>query len=276
MLNTEVVKFDHLGARITEMIAPLKGMVVRNPTENAAAKGALITVKALSKEIEALRTVAVAPYLEANRQINARAKELTEPLDRAEAEIKRVMAAFAKAEQDRIAAEKRAADEKAAAERKRLEDERLAREKREREEKEARDRQERERVAQEERDRKAAEAFGIDLNATDKEAEEEQVRHKMEREAADQLAEENRKAALRREKAEEERIEKNRKMEERRFAASAPKNLTTQWKFEVTERLEVPMEYWSIDESKIGQAVRGGAREIPGVKIWSEQAVVAR
>lgn len=43
------------------------------------------------------------------------------------------------------------------------------------------------------------------------------------------------------------------------------------WVFKVIDESKVPKEYWIIDTSKIGQAVRGGVHEIPGVEIKQEE-----
>lgn len=43
------------------------------------------------------------------------------------------------------------------------------------------------------------------------------------------------------------------------------------WRWEVQDFGAVPKEYFSLDEKKLGAAVRSGVREIPGVRIWSEE-----
>lgn len=48
------------------------------------------------------------------------------------------------------------------------------------------------------------------------------------------------------------------------------------WKFEVTDDLAVPREFLAVDESAIGRAVRGGVREIKGVRIFSEKTMGVR
>jgi hypothetical protein len=39
---------------------------------------------------------------------------------------------------------------------------------------------------------------------------------------------------------------------------------------------KVPAEFWILDTPSIGRAVRGGARDIPGVRIYSEDSVSVR
>lgn len=63
-------------------------------------------------------------------------------------------------------------------------------------------------------------------------------------------------------------------------AAQAPKvagvSVSRVWKWELVDPAQVPMEYWSIDASKLDAAVKGGTREIPGVRVYEDARVVAR
>ncbi|MEN6633276.1 MAG: hypothetical protein ABFD84_12680 [Candidatus Polarisedimenticolia bacterium] len=52
--------------------------------------------------------------------------------------------------------------------------------------------------------------------------------------------------------------------------------LVTRWDFRVIAEYDVPREYLSIDERKIRAAIKAGAREIPGVAIYSVDALVRR
>lgn len=51
------------------------------------------------------------------------------------------------------------------------------------------------------------------------------------------------------------------------------KGVTTIWKYEVTNADEVPREYLTPDTTKINAAVKGGCREIPGVRIYEDQFI---
>jgi|GEM_PF-3060731 len=51
------------------------------------------------------------------------------------------------------------------------------------------------------------------------------------------------------------------------------KGLTTLWKYEITNEDQVPREFCSIDPGKLQAAVRAGFREIPGVRIFSEESI---
>jgi len=49
----------------------------------------------------------------------------------------------------------------------------------------------------------------------------------------------------------------------------------TLWTFEIIDEEKIPREYMKVDGVKIGQDVRGGVREIPGVRIYSKEIIAA-
>lgn len=51
------------------------------------------------------------------------------------------------------------------------------------------------------------------------------------------------------------------------------KGLTVIWKYEITDPDAIPRTYLAPDLAKINAAVKGGLREIPGVRIFSEQQI---
>lgn len=57
-----------------------------------------------------------------------------------------------------------------------------------------------------------------------------------------------------------------------------PKSISIRsvWRCEIANPTEVPQEYLSPDMDKIKAAVKAGAREIPGVKIWEDSSVTQR
>lgn len=61
-------------------------------------------------------------------------------------------------------------------------------------------------------------------------------------------------------------------------AAAVPKNITVAevWAFEVLDEAEVPVEFLSVDANKVNAAVKAGARDIPGLRIFSESRVTVR
>lgn len=258
-MENQLVKFDHLGGRIQTMMGPLKGIMVRDLSENAAAKGALVTVKALGKEIDALKVAVLLPHKTFIEQVNTRVKQLMAPLDEAEAEIKRAMTAFAAAEQYRINEERKKAEAIMAAERKAAEDKAAAEIKR----LEAEERKRQQVQAEEEMARKA---FGVETN--------EEVEAKVKQ--AEELAAKMRAEAAAKAKKAQDELEARARAAEKSFAAQGPKNTRTIKKFEILEPLEVPQKYWQINEALLGQDVRSGVVNIPGVRIYEEQTVVAR
>ena len=48
------------------------------------------------------------------------------------------------------------------------------------------------------------------------------------------------------------------------------------WTFEVTDALQVPREFMKVDEQGIAAAIRAGAREIAGVRIFQKSDTVIR
>jgi hypothetical protein len=51
------------------------------------------------------------------------------------------------------------------------------------------------------------------------------------------------------------------------------KGLTTVWKYEIVDPFKVPREFCTPDAGLINAAVKSGAREIPGIKIYSEDQI---
>jgi hypothetical protein len=54
------------------------------------------------------------------------------------------------------------------------------------------------------------------------------------------------------------------------------KGITKRWTFEVTDATAVPREYLVVDETKIRQAITGGERLIPGVRIYQTESLTLR
>ena len=50
----------------------------------------------------------------------------------------------------------------------------------------------------------------------------------------------------------------------------------TIWKYAVEDETKIPKEYWVLDTVKIGKLVKAGARNIPGIRIYSEQVPAVR
>lgn len=71
-------------------------------------------------------------------------------------------------------------------------------------------------------------------------------------------------------------IAKEAKKEEKAALDNKVSGIRTIWKFEVTDASKVPAQFMIVDESAIGKAVRGGTREIPGVRIFEEKTLGVR
>lgn len=53
-------------------------------------------------------------------------------------------------------------------------------------------------------------------------------------------------------------------------------SLRTVVTFEITNRMAVPMEFWTLDEAALGAAIRGGRHNIPGVEVKETQQAGVR
>lgn len=80
--------------------------------------------------------------------------------------------------------------------------------------------------------------------------------------------------------AEAERIKDEAAKEARRetktIEANRVSGIREIWKYEILDSSKVPDQFWIIDDISIGKAVRAGAREIAGVRIYSEQTLGVR
>ena len=146
-----------------------------------------------------------------------------------------------------------------------------------------------ERRKQEEAARKAAEELQARLRA-----EAEEANRKAREEAARIAGEEARKAGLK--KAEIEAARKAAEEEARKHAIEAPIVVTpiipeaqravrteaaaahqrTSWTFELIDAAKVPVEYKVVSDQLIRNAIKIGARDIPGVRIFEETTTVFR
>ena len=71
-------------------------------------------------------------------------------------------------------------------------------------------------------------------------------------------------------------IAKEARKEEKAVMENKVSGIRVVWKFEVTDPSKVPTEFLIVDESAIGKAVRGGVREIAGVRIFEEKTMGVR
>lgn len=58
--------------------------------------------------------------------------------------------------------------------------------------------------------------------------------------------------------------------------APKTKGLTKRWVYEVTSEQEVPRAYLQVNEKAVKDAIAGGARQIPGIRIFQEESISIR
>ena len=229
-----------------------RSLVIRTAEQYGTAAQWLQSIKGLLGKIEDARTRVTRPLLEAQREVNAQAKEASQPLLDAERQIKAALVGYQN-EQDRIRREEqRKADEIARKER-----ERLAEQQREIERK-AREKAEAERRAAEEAAAagRAAEAAKLAARAAATEAK-----------AADKAAEiELRAAAV---------VAPVIQREAPKVAGIAMREVA---KFEIVDASKVPREYLIPDEQRIRKVVGALKMDanIAGVRVWLEKVPASR
>lgn len=88
MPGNEIQKFDQLKADITIAIQPILALTAKDDESSKGILEAGRQTKAYAKRVEDLRKELTSPLNDEVKRINAHAKQITEPLDRAEAHIK--------------------------------------------------------------------------------------------------------------------------------------------------------------------------------------------
>lgn len=61
-----------------------------------------------------------------------------------------------------------------------------------------------------------------------------------------------------------------------RHTTSGSVSMREAWKYEIIDEVQLPREYLKPDPGAVQRAVKDGVREIPGVKIWSEEVPTVR
>ena len=288
-MNTQLVEFDELRAKIQVFVAPTSNIVVSDAASNAVAAGALRTLKDFEKQIEAKRVGAVKPLNDEVKKINDYAKQITQPLAAAEAAIKQKMGSYADAERKKAEEERRQIEAKRQEEERKAEAERQAREaaardQRETEEKArlAAEKKEREALAKRQKEEEEArKLFGVDSGEEEKQKAQAaaaalKAKQDQDRISAQQKAEENRLAEEARLEREAQERENQRRAELARLEANRPKNTRQVPVHKVVDFDKLPRKYWVVDEVALGKDIRAGVRDIPGVEIVMETIVIAR
>lgn len=284
---TDLTEFDTLKAQVSLFVQPTTSLTVTDTASNAVALGTLKTIKSFANQIEARRVAAVKPLRDRVKEIDAYAKDIALPLDRAELEIKNKMLVFStlerkqrEEEQRKIDAEVRENARLAAEAQRKLEDDaraiRAAAEK-QRIEEEARQRQ----ALKEEQEHAAQARAMFGAGPVDKAKEEAEARALAERQVHDarQAAlkvEEDRLATAARIEREQQEFTRSAAAARAKLEADRPKNTRQVPKYEIVDLALIPAQFMIADLVRIGSAVRAGSRDIPGVRIWLEDVVVSR
>lgn len=177
--------FDSLAADITLFVAPTKALKVNSTESSATAIEVAKTIKEYTSSVEKKRKELVGPLNAQVKAINDYCKQITAPLDEADAHVRGQLNVFA-AELERV---RRA--EEARIERERIQAEREAREAREKAERELAERQ----VAEAEALAESVNKWGAENG--DIEAVNNEINERQEREWAEEKARLDREAALR-------------------------------------------------------------------------------
>lgn len=214
-------------------------------------------LKEIEKDIETTRTTMVKPMNDTVTAINARAKEILQPVLQTVAELDGKIKERQNKEQARIAEERR------------IEQERIDAERKVREEEERKQREEQDRIRREEEARIAEQNRLADEKLKAAQAAENEVEKKRLQDEADMAAERAKLEQDKKDFEEKKRQEENEKQEKIRqeqeaeeqakLAKIAPqkvKGAKTRLKFRITDESKVPHAYWTIDESKIKEAIK--------------------
>lgn len=246
----ELSVFDELVANITVFVAPTKQVKVIDPVSNHLAIGVAKQIKSYGSAVEKLRKELVGPLNEKVNEINARCKMIMAPLNDADLHVRSELNKYAN-EKEQI---KQSKIREIAEERK----------KSERAEIEARVKAAYELKAKQIEENEAA-AVGASLFGEDEE-ETESTTERNERERLELEA-----------KFDQERnlAEIARKQAEYDAAQTQVKNTRKNYKCEAYDLTKVPREYLviTLNTSMVIAAAKGGVKDIPGVRIWTEMAV---
>lgn len=237
-----VPQFDELKEELTKLVAPAETIKVADFPSSHSALETAKAIKGLLKRIETKRKELVEPLKKQAKTVDEYANDIKAPLERAEAHIKRELAAFEEAQEKIRKEELRKAEE----ERLRKEAELLAAQEEERENF----------AVNVEDEAEAADLFGCELS--DPEAANIEAK-KLEESQAQERA----------------RLDAKAKEREWEIKQKGVKNARKIWKCEAIDLSLVPKEFLIIElnSAAIIAAARGGVTNIPGVKIWQETTI---
>ena len=261
---------------VTEQLQPLQlkvtELVVEKQEDTVVAVALRKQLKAIQNDVEGKRVDATKPMNEMVKAINAKAKEIEQPILELLKTIDDKVINRQKAEEERIAEIRRQEQAKLDAERKAREEE----ERKVREAQEAKRREEEAKLAEQQRiaDEKLRQAQLIENEAERKKAEEEakiaEERAALEREKQEREEKKRKEAEAIRES--EKKAQREKEQLELAEKTKAEKALGTKkrWTFKIENQADIPRDYLTVDEKMIREAIKNGIRIIPGVKIYEE------
>lgn len=222
--------------RVTSLIA-MRDMAVTNPEQVATATDARTLIKATVNTLEKQRKALVGPLNDQVKEINAAFKAWTEPLDATDGSIERSLLAWHRKERERIEAEQR-------------------------------------RIAEEnERARQAAAAEELArMEAAAEAARQEALADGVSAADAEQFAEE----AANSTPVVQPVLEAAPVVETSIRGTFGTSTVQMRWVFDVVELSQVPIEYLSLNETAVREAIRRGEREIPGLCIYQTESIARR
>lgn len=249
--DSAVVALQPEATKLTDFA---RSVVIRTADQYGKAAQWLQSIKGLLGKIEDARTRVTKPLLEAQREINAQAKEAAAPLLAAEQQIKGALVTYQN-EQERI----------------RREEQRKVEE-----------------IARKERERLEAAAREAERAAREKAAAE---RKAAEEAAAAGRAAEAAKLAARAAATETKAAEKAAALDERAAAVVAPViqreapkvaglAMREVWRYEILDKSKIPFttDFYSLDEKKIADRVKSlkGDCQIAGVRVYPDKQPASR
>jgi len=236
-------KLEAINKDIDTFVLKTKTLVIKTKEQMTGATEYLANIVARKKRIEVIRISYTQPLNETLRNINADFKKASAPLEEAEGIVKTKMIAYRKIEADRIEAERKKEEEKQW----KIEQKRIADEKK---------------IADKEalKETKKIEKENLSKAAENKEKKRIEDEKKAKQDELDK-------------QGEEFVPEVDIKQENTVHSESGAARMRKVWKFEIENEKQIPKAYLTVDEVKIRKAIKGGVREIAGVRIYEDEQV---
>jgi len=236
-------KLEAINKDIDTFVLKTKTLVIKTKEQMTGATEYLANIVARKKRIEVIRISYTQPLNETLRNINADFKKASAPLEEAEGIVKSKMIEYRRVEAERIEIERKKEEERLRKE----EEVRIAKEKK-----------------KAEREAKVAERKLAKENLSKKKAAD-----------AKKIIDDEKKAKQDKlDKQGEEFVpEVDIKQENTVHSESGAARMRKVWKFEIENEKQIPKAYLTVDEVKIRKAIKGGVREIAGVRIYEDEQV---